>query len=295
MKLEPVPFDLAKRTRAAVALWERAAAEKGLGFEAALPDGPVVVFGDETRIWQVMGNVVGNAVKFTETGKVSLSLEAAAMGDDVAIDVTVTDTGAGIPRGQREKIFGRFDQVDDAPAGKASGTGLGLSLSRQFVEMMGGQIWVEEGPDGIGSRFHIRISLPRAELQSDQVETEALIEANVKRVLVVDDNVVNQMVLSGLLKPYGLEIDTASDGQEAITKAGIGRYDVIFMDVQMPVVNGYDATLKIHEFEAKANLPRTPIVDATAHAYHAMTAEPMSSSQPSPSLQPSAIGEESGA
>ena len=266
MKLEPVPFDLAKRTRDAVALWERAALEKGLAFEADVPPGAVVVLGDETRIWQVMGNVVGNAVKFTETGKVTFSLGAAAVGDDVEIDVSVTDTGPGIPSGQREKIFGRFDQVD-GDAQKASGTGLGLSLSRQFVEMMGGEIWVEEGPEGIGSSFRIRVSLPAAELPVDHIATEALLDTDVQRVLIVDDNVVNQMVLSGLLKPYGLDIDTASNGQEALTKASVARYDVIFMDVQMPVMNGYDATQKIRAFEAGAALPRTPIVGATAHAY----------------------------
>ena len=221
------------------------------------------VAGDPIRIRQVLLNLVGNAIKFTRNGAIEVVVER------VAADVVfhVSDTGIGVPESDRERIFEEFVTLDASYARSAGGTGLGLAIARRLVQAMGGEIWV--GADGNeGSVFSFRLPLPEVEMETTGAIHEhaaARVPAAAPlRILVVEDNSINRVVVREMLERGGHTVEEAHDGQEGVAMALRRAYDLIFMDVSMPVLDGLEATRMIRAAEEPGR--HVPIVALTAHA-----------------------------
>jgi PAS domain S-box-containing protein len=264
LKIERVPVSLVEVIRECVSLMqERASAKKLVLRVKKAPDLPPACLSDPLRLGQVLMNLLSNAVKFTEEGSVTLS--AALEGGDLVFKVI--DTGIGMTREQAEKAFRPFEQADGSTTRKFGGTGLGLTITRRLVELMGGSLAVESTP-GQGSVFEARLPYipavsPRAAPNGrTQAPHRAL--AGLK-VLVVEDNLVNQAVLESALKDEGAEVVVANNGQEAVdcvAQSGAAAFDTVLMDIQMPVMNGHEATQRILELA-----PGLPVIGQTAHAF----------------------------
>ena len=250
LRLEAVAFDPAEIARGGLAMVEAQAAAKGLTL-AFEPCGPVpgLVLGDPTRVRQVIVNLLGNAVKFTEAGSVALSLRHE--GDRLRVEVR--DTGIGIPPEVQARLFQRFEQGDASITRRHGGTGLGLAISRQLVTLMGGTIGVESAP-GAGSAFRFEIPAPVGEEPGERPPREGASDARAERdrgapsrlrVLVADDNAVNRQVLEAFLRRLDHEVLCVRDGAAAVAAVARGGIDVVLMDVQMPVMDGLAATRAI--------------------------------------------------
>jgi PAS domain S-box-containing protein len=266
MSIEPAPFDLKSAVDDVIQVLTTRALEKGLELTALYsPDAPRRVVGDAGRIRQVLTNLVDNAIKFTDEGRVVVTVECVGkptkLSDDHArLRLSVEDTGMGIPEGGLERIFDKFTQVDATPARRHGGTGLGLAISKQLVELMGGNLGVNSRP-GEGSNFWFILSLP---MQADAAALEGEMEAISSRVLVVEDNDVNQEVAATILRKLGCVVEVAGNGKQAVKMAEITSYDLIFMDCQMPGMDGFEATAEIRRYE-EASGHHTKIVAMTAH------------------------------
>jgi PAS domain S-box-containing protein len=221
------------------------------------------VIGDPTRIRQVLLNLVGNAIKFTRNGTIDLTVDR--FGADVVF--RVSDTGIGVPEADRERIFEEFVTIDTTYARSAGGTGLGLAIARRLVRAMGGEIRVE--PDRKeGSTFSFRIPLRMAEIGTDITTDDGaspeLADAHPLRVLVVEDNSTNRVVVREMLEQAGHTVEEAHNGQEGVAMAARRSYDLVLMDISMPVLDGVEATRIIRAAESPDQ--RVPIVAVTAHA-----------------------------
>jgi len=216
--------------------------------------------GDQQKIKQVLLNLLGNAIKFTSEGEVNLKLRQISQG----IRIEVTDTGIGIPKDQIENIFESFTQASQGINRRFGGTGLGLSLSQQFVQGMGGKIGVES-QRGKGSTFWFELPLERSELQSDpDVNKVELNDFSGWKVLVVDDDIVNRVIAKSYLENLGLEVDQAVDGKDCVTKFKEQKYDLIIMDLQMPELDGFEATEQIRQREKELGQKQVPILALSA-------------------------------
>jgi CheY-like chemotaxis protein/anti-sigma regulatory factor (Ser/Thr protein kinase) len=263
LELETVPFDLAGVARAACAAFEAVADQKGLNLVVRLDDEIGHCEGDPTRVRQVVSNLVSNALKFTECGEVEVI--ARRVGEDV--ELSVSDTGLGMTPDSIATLFEKFTQAEASTTRRFGGTGLGLAICRDLVELMGGRIDVESAP-GDGSLFIVTLPLPRVEavreptkaMESPPTDRRAL------RVLAAEDNRVNQLVLSTLLEQAGIALVVVGNGAEAIEAWAREAWDVILMDVQMPVLAGPAATAIIRDREAAEGRTRTPIIALTANA-----------------------------
>lgn len=270
MELHPEPFSLRELARLVVEPLAVRGQTKGLEVGLILAKGvPDRLVGDATCLRQVLINLLGNGIKFTERGRVELAIHAVEIGADLArLAFVVSDTGIGIPEHKRQLIFEAFSQADMTTTRRYGGTGLGLTISARLVEMMGGKIDVESEP-GKGSRFHFEIELP---LDKDAA---AIPEARSQvpdvpgplrlHLLVVEDNKVNQLLVTKMLDKLGHRVELAHDGRDALEKWRTGRPDIILMDIQMPVMDGYEATQAIRAAEQQAG-GHVPIVALTAHA-----------------------------
>jgi CheY-like chemotaxis protein len=226
---------------------------------------PSWVAGDETRLRQVILNLISNALKFTSSGEVVLSAGVErqdATGYCIAIEVC--DTGIGIAPDQLPRLFSPFDQADASTSGRYGGTGLGLVISKRLVELMGGTIDVESKL-GAGTRFRFTVLVGHAEEPASSSPARPPKNASSQlRVLVAEDNLVNQKVILMMLERLGLKADLAVDGSQAISAAVKNRYDLILMDVQMPEVDGLAAT---KEIRSRLPFDRQPVIfGLTAHA-----------------------------
>gem|GEM_PF-661004 len=232
-------------------------------------------YGDSGRIRQILLNLVGNAVKFTNEGAVTLRVEISdAQGSETGVRMWVQDTGIGIDPAVIGKLFTEFTQADQATTRRYGGTGLGLAISKRLVDLMGGRIDVESQP-GVGSLFSVYLPLRRV-LGSVDVAAERAAgdgkshEKMSARVLVVEDVLPNQIIARKFLQSFGCEVELAANGQEAVQKWREADFDLIFMDCRMPVMDGYEATQRIRQAEARAQRAgrRTaiPIVALTANA-----------------------------
>ncbi|HUA86838.1 MAG TPA: two-component regulator propeller domain-containing protein [Bryobacteraceae bacterium] len=277
MELSPIEFSLRQSVQETSKIFSVAIAEKNLRlelrFDEALPDR---VVGDPDRLRQVLLNLIGNAIKFTFAGGVTVNVERASRSaDQVLARFEVRDSGIGIPRDKQQIIFEAFRQADGSTTRKYGGTGLGLSISSRLVEMMGGSLAVESEP-GRGSTFHftIRLGLP-AKMQSaapiDPASLQNMFTAvNTAAtppslyVLLAEDNPVNQRVAMRLLEKRGHRVALATTGQEALEWVDRARFDLILMDVQMPDMDGIEATLQIRQREKQTG-GYTPILALTAH------------------------------
>lgn len=225
------------------------------------------VMGDKGRLTQVLNNLVSNALKFTDKGRIVLSV-VAQRGDNVLF--AVTDTGIGFDAEDRQKLFARYSQADNTITRRFGGTGLGLSISHQLVDLMGGELDCDSAP-GEGSQFWFEIALPAvADKETIRAPISAIAGEDVSRFLVVDDNATNRTIISMLLKCDNRQLYFAENGQEAVDMAGQMQFDVILMDVQMPVMSGIDAIRIIRAQEmAEGRKPATIVIlSANADSHH---------------------------
>lgn len=244
---------------------------KGIGLLLRVDDDmPAKIFGDPLRITQVLTNLVDNAIKFTESGEVEI--RAGRLKNDCGeyLEFSVRDTGVGIADEQLKKLFNPFAQVDKSIARNYGGTGLGLAICKQLIELMGGEIRVDSEPEK-GSVFTVAIPYIES-LQSDEqikpgfdicAEDGVHINARLKglKVLLAEDNAINQEVAAEILKRAGMAVDIAQNGKEAVDAARSNEYDIILMDIQMPIMNGYEATAEIRKDKEYGS---TPIIAMTA-------------------------------
>ncbi len=227
---------------------------------------PQDLLGDPNRLKQILNNLLNNALKFTEHGGVTLSAVVLAMTEEtIEVKFSISDTGIGISEQEQAKLFRNFSQVDGSITRKYGGTGLGLVITKQLVQMMGGAITVES-QKGKGSTLSFSLKfLLAGELNYPTKDTFCpILTMKPLRILIVEDDKVNLMVLALMLKEKGHFIESASNGSEALLLHAENQYDVIFMDIQMPVMDGIEATVKIREREGKSR--HTPIIALTAYA-----------------------------
>jgi PAS domain S-box-containing protein len=277
--LEMRDFNLRENLDAMFVALAMRAREKGLEllFDVGLSV-PQVVRGDSNRLRQVVVNLVGNAIKFTDSGEVTLGVQLGdESADDIALRFTVSDTGIGIPAEKQELIFQPFSQADSSTTRRYGGTGLGLAISTRLVEIMGGRMWVESEV-GRGTQFHFTVRLQTAEVASEaaMIARRDIIErstqpapdpTSVLRILVAEDNSVNQLLVSRLLQKRGHQVTMTSNGREALDALAKESYDLVLMDVQMPVMDGFEAIASIRENEQDRSAgTRQAVVALTAHA-----------------------------
>ena len=238
--------DIAQTVRSTL---EPLAADKKLAFKLELAPELPAGHGDGRRLTQVLINLVGNAIKFTDAGEVAIKAEA----NNGSFHVSVRDTGPGISAADQAKLFQEFQQADNAITKKKGGTGLGLAISKRIIEMHGGKIWVESQP-GQGSTF--AFTLP--------VIVERQVEAGMsKRILVVEDQPDNRQIIRDMLAPTDYEITEAENGEQALAAIAKQRPDLILMDIQLPIMDGYAATRRI---KADPALRSIPIIAVTSYA-----------------------------
>lgn len=287
LELELLDFDLLEMLKDFAAVSAVRAQTRGLKFfESIAPDVPRYLRGAPGRLRQILTNLVDNAVKFTEEGEISLSVRCLEDSEsEVLLAFSVRDTGIGIPPGNSAVLFEKFTQADPSTTRKYGGTGLGLAISRELVGLMGGSIEAESpvpessrrtfsGRGGPGAEFRFTVRLGRSSGEAVvQQESVSPGQSELKvhlgrpvRILVAEDNSTNQKVILAMLAKLGIEADTAGDGRETLLALCRVPYDLVFMDVQMPEMDGIEATRRIRDGRAPVLDPRIPVVAMTAHA-----------------------------
>jgi signal transduction histidine kinase/ActR/RegA family two-component response regulator len=270
-------FDVHLCIREAVGTLRLRAGQQGLGVRALIaPDVPRYVVGDELRLRQVVVNLLGNAIKFTESGEVTVRIRVvpstSGASSGVQLRVTITDTGIGVEADKQKLIFAPFEQADRSTTRKYGGTGLGLAISSQLVRLMQGDLeiespWLDDetGTRVGGTAFHFTAHVGVGSEPARPADTVDRQTTRPLRVLVAEDNPVNQLLATRLLQKLGHAVVTASNGREAVDCLELITPDIILMDVQMPEMDGFEATAAIRAREA-ATGRRTPIIALTAHA-----------------------------
>ena len=273
MAIENVAFDLHDVVTECLAAMEGRVHVKGLALERSLqPDLPLRLLGDPGRIRQILTNLCDNAIKFTPQGSVKVQVQL--HGDALAgyeAHLSVADTGVGIAADKQKLIFDAFSQADASTTREFGGTGLGLTICARLATLMGGRIWVESVP-GMGSTFHFTVHLgyvaPAPALQAARKAASTPLSAALQLlVLLVEDHPINQMLATTLLKKWNHEVVLAKNGQEAVDLFPTRDWDLVLMDMQMPVMGGLEATRHIRAMEPSQR--RVPIVAVTANAMEA--------------------------
>lgn len=270
MEIRPEPFDMATSVKACTALFEASAQAKGLVLDVVIePYAQGAFEGDGPRIRQILTNLLGNAVKFTAQGEVRLLVQGRRDETTTHLTFTVSDTGIGFDEATRQRLFGRFQQADGSITRQYGGTGLGLSISRSLAEAMGGSLSASAEP-GTGATFVLTLELPRrhgaVEMWGEHEHCESEETAlDAMRVLLAEDHPTNRRVVELILAAAGVELVSVENGAEAVDEATRGEFDLILMDMQMPVMDGLTAISAIRRREARLGR-RTPIYTLTANA-----------------------------
>lgn len=272
MELEKTLFNLGLLIKNVVSLFQLSAAEKGLSLEAFLGDDvPDYLIGDPFKLRQVLSNLIGNAVKFTEEGRITVSIRRieSLSPQKAKLEFVIKDTGIGIAKAKYDVLFNSFSQVDSTTSRQYGGTGLGLAISKRLVELMEGEIWVDS-KENEGSSFYFTCLLDLGNEIADELE---LVRPNqddptpdkVPHLLIVEDDLVSRMVIAGFIKKKEWSFEEVSNGQEAVDLFQKMTFDGILMDVSMPIMDGYQATKIIRQIEALQD-KHIPIIAMTAHA-----------------------------
>lgn len=268
LRIENSPFTLHKVLDSVEALFKPKADEKnlflGVEIDKSVPDD---LLGDEMRLTQILVNLTGNAIKFTNEGSVTIAVSGKEINDDkIMLEITIKDTGIGIPLKKQQRIFERFEQAENETNRKYGGSGLGLSIVKQLLQLQGGDIKVISEP-GKGSEFTASIPYTinkqsREDALASLTQKQVNGFAESKNVLVAEDNVMNQMLLRHLFQQWNLKTYTVNNGAEVVSELKRNKYDLVIMDIQMPEMDGYVATEKIrHELNSSI-----PVIAMTAHA-----------------------------
>lgn len=263
VKLDPHPFHIAGAVRGAVGLLMGVARDKGLELSTELPDDlPEAVIGDAHRLHQALVNLVGNAVKFTNAGQVTVRVRHVA---HHLIEFEVEDTGEGIPKPELERILLPFEQLDASSTRSAGGTGLGLSITRGLVELMEGRLSISSTV-GVGTRACLTLPLVEGVRTPQEAPAAQTPRLHGVRAFVVDDHPVNQLVVVRMLEAIGVACEVVGSGHEALEILQVrgGDFDVVIMDCQMPVLDGYETTQRLRALPGPA--AELPVVAVTAHA-----------------------------
>ncbi len=288
LDLDVTEFNLREQVSEALQMLRLRVREKGLDLKWEIQPGiPPCVLGDPNRLKQVIVNLVGNAIKFTERGEVTLTIEPETFSpdgpriiseDECVLKFGIRDTGVGIPPEKQALVFEPFVQVDGTASRKFGGTGLGLSISSQLVGMMGGRIWLESAV-GEGSHFFFtaRFRIPDAgasrpaaqpvleQHRVGEMAAQQFLAERKLNILLAEDNPINQAIAARLLERQGCSVVIANNGRDAVTAVETGAFDLVLMDVQMPEMDGLEAAIKIRENERRSHA-HIPIVAMTAHA-----------------------------
>jgi CheY-like chemotaxis protein/nitrogen-specific signal transduction histidine kinase len=265
LALESVPVDLEQVLGDIHSLLRTSAENQGIDLEFEVePAAHGWFLGDPTRIRQIVLNLVGNAIKFTQRGGVRVTCRAGEFADGCNLELKIRDSGIGIPADRLGAIFRQFEQADNSTTRRYGGTGLGLAISRKLARMMGGDIAVKS-TEGKGSTFTVLLRLERTEKPvAMPVPEPSVLPDFGLRALVAEDNKFNQVVVRNLAKRIGISVDIAENGAEAVRMVGDGAYDLVLMDIRMPVMNGYEAAARIR---ARGDeIASIPILAVTAEA-----------------------------
>ncbi|TDI45965.1 MAG: response regulator [Acidobacteria bacterium] len=267
LTIEKVPFDLKATVEETVAICRVKADEQGIQIGCCFPeDMETFYLGDPGRVRQIINNLVGNAIKFTSRGSAEVKIDRKdQLEGDPWVRIEVHDTGIGIRKEKLATIFEHFTQADASTTRNFGGTGLGLAITKQLVELMGGRIGVESEVD-VGSRFWVELPLELSPVQSAAEATPSApaFSGHGTKILLVEDNPVNQLIARKILTKLGCVVDAVGNGLEAVESVGLETYDAVLMDCQMPVMDGYDATREIRVNEGSKR--HTPIIAMTANA-----------------------------
>ncbi|MBL8179532.1 MAG: response regulator, partial [Bryobacterales bacterium] len=277
LELVKADFRIRRSVEETAAMFRAVARERGIGLESHVAEEiPEAVHGDESRLRQILINLIGNALKFTETGEIRVGLELVSWSDEgCVVRFTVADTGIGVAAEHQRRIFRPFEQADASSARRFGGTGLGLAISTQLVRKMGGEIWMESPWRDVqrertvsGTAVHFTVRLEACTMAPEPAGSIAAVSqgpAEAVRVLLAEDNVVNQRLIQKLLLRRGHTVELAANGLEAVERYRKGDIDLILMDVQMPHLDGLEATAQIRQLEQGLGR-HVPIVALTANA-----------------------------
>ena len=273
MELEQVAFSLRRMVDELLTSQQFEISRKNISVHIAMADSvPETLLGDQTRTRQILLNLLGNAIKFTEQGRITVAVELAARRNSATVvRLTVADTGIGISPDQLARIFAPFEQADNSTTRKYGGSGLGLAICSRLVELMGGRIWAES-QEGVGSSFHVELPFTVPDQSGIQQqrsggETDSEAVSRPLAILLAEDNLISREFLAKLLTQLGHQVTAVVHGQEALEQVAQQRFDVVLMDIQMPVLGGDDATRSIRQQEQQSG-GHLPIIALTAHAMY---------------------------
>ncbi len=288
--LDVAPFDIRKSVSQIRLVWRETALLKGVELAVEIdPATPAWLAGDDARVRQILRNLISNALKFTDAGRVVIRVAPNGPGEGDGIALSVSDTGVGMDAAQVAQLFTPFVQGDRTTARRFGGTGLGLAICRRLAEQMAGEIGVESAL-GEGSIFTARLPLPAAAAPENASDDAAAADLTGARVLVVDDNAINQTVARAILEAAGVLVATAADGHTALARLRVEDFDVVLMDVHMPVMDGVETVRRIRAGEGgRVDLPVVALTaDAMAGDAERLLAQGFDDAHPKP-IQPAGL------